>query len=68
MLADEAEAITMMSKLEEMLTFWGVVLNPIAPLALPKPQEFAYTIPNPAADAAAVAAASSAAASSSTIP
>jgi hypothetical protein len=45
MLADEAEAITMMDKLEEMCTFWGVVLNPIAPLALPKPQNFMYPIP-----------------------
>ena len=62
MLADEAEAITMMDKLEEMFTFWGVVLNPIAPLTLPKPQDFMY----PAANAAAAAAASSAAASSST--
>ena len=25
---------------------WGVVLNPIAPLTLPKPQEFAYQITN----------------------
>ena len=45
-LADEAEAITIMDKLEELLTFWGVVLNPIAPLTLPKPQEFAYQITN----------------------
>ena len=45
-LADEAEAITIMDKLEELLTFWGVVLNPIAPLALPKPQEFMYQITN----------------------
>ena len=35
-----------MDKLEELLTFWGVVLNPIAPLTLPKPQEFAYQITN----------------------
>ena len=43
---DEAEAITIMRNLEELLTFWGVVLNPIAPLALPKPQEFMYQITN----------------------
>ena len=61
MLADEAEAITMMDKLEELLTFWGVVLNPIAPLALPKPQDFMYQIPQDVPIAAAAEASSSAA-------
>ena len=68
MIPDIEEAKAILIKLEELATFWGVIVNAMAPLALPKPQEFAYTIPNPAADAAAVAAASSAAASSSTIP
>ena len=67
MIPDIEEAKAILIKLEELATFWGVIVNAMAPLALPKPQEFAYTIPNPAADAAAVAAASSAAASSSTI-
>ena len=64
MVPDIEEAKAFLIKLEEVATFWGVIVNAMAPLALPKPQEFAYTIPNPAADAAAVAAASSAASAS----
>ena len=40
---------------------WGVVLNPIAPLALPKPQDFMYQIPQDVPIAAAAEASSSAA-------
>ena len=40
---------------------WGVVLNPIAPLALPKPQDFMYQNPLVVPIAAATEASSSAA-------